>query len=216
MKKLYIVVAVFLLVATQAFAVESYAGLSVGPNFNWETKTIEGTEVQTKSIGMDITADGANYFGAFGVGYQVGVSFPFDRSMTAEGQTQSNVSGMEAFLPKLFHLHITGRYQHYFMDTLALEAGIGLSTSFGSEVLKDSDPSEPDVKFAHFILSIAADIGVRYRFSHAFALRGGIRGDIPVYGKITATDLDDGDSDAFATSPKGVNLTPYVGVVFQY
>ena len=160
---------------------------------------------------MAINAEGANYFGAFGVGYRIGVGLPFFRSaIEAESTITSNDPGedhyLKFFLPIQMNAQLSGRFRHFFMENFAIEAGLGLNYSLGIS-------EDAEVKYLFHRIAISTDIGVQYSLSDLFALRGGINFSVSVFRTMVPND---------PTEPTEMNygnkavLTPYVGIVVKY
>ncbi len=211
MKKIIVVCLLISLAVLPVFAMESWGGITVAPEFGWSTVKVDfggqSEKIKSSSTNLMVAAEGANYFGQkaqFGIGYGFGVGFALSGTMEDQKVDVSNTP--VSVLPK-----ISFQYRNAFNDKCAIEVGIGFTHAYQSQTTTDSGIS---VKQEVNITSLFANANILFNFTDLIGIRAGLGLSTPIY---TSSKISgNGMSIKIDATTTGVSIVPYVGIAFCY
>ena len=214
MKRFLAVLLVLSLALGTLFAAEGRIGVSVAPQWLWNTNT----DADDGEMNISLLADGANYFGkdgGLGIEYGLGIFIPVN---TWLGDQTFESSADSAFLFK-----VGLGYKHAFSDMFGLAAGAGVlgrvqsyeeGGSIGGLTLSGRTTA--------FIMDLYGSVGVQIDILDFLGINAGVMVGGPVLSTLTTTvsgswgDLGGDHTETTTLEPYGVWLSPFVGVSFVY
>ena len=208
MKKVFAVVALLVMTVSVVFAGSVY--LDSGVSFTKGNSTLksEGSELvklddfSVLSLPLEV-----GYRQTFGNGVVVsgsaGVFFNLNEKL------DSSPSGNEKFFPTQFSFKAQAGYGLKINEKLSAEFLGGLSYAFGKK-------SNDYISLTFNTFSIVGEAGIKYNVASSIILRAGAKMSIPftTFGKVKITPVN--FSGDFKASGFVFNITPFVGVAYQF
>ena len=222
MKKLVLVVLVSLALCASVFAAESYIGASVNSKFDFGFEEFDGVKKDFNEGYLGLGVDMATYFGeSANWGMSLNIDFNFPLYIASDGNALTNFITWEIYPALMFN------FKYDFTDELSLESGVGVAMGFGMGTAEMIDEYNSyydyELKYLRTVLDVIGNVGVIWKYSDAWALRGGVNVSYTIIDSYTATAYRDGHetSAGVGMSPTSI-LCPdlavegYVGIAYLY
>lgn len=160
----------------------------------------------------------ATYFGeSANWGMSLNIDFNFPLYIASNGHSIPNYFTWEVYPALMFN------FKYDFTDELSLESGVGVAMGFGMGAAESIDPYYDELKYLRSVLDVIGNVGIIWKYSESWALRGGVNVSYTILDSYTATAYRNGieTSDGVGMSP-GSMLCPdlavegYVGIALLY
>ena len=218
MKKLIAIVLVVCTLCTAVFASESYIGASINYKFDFGFEKYENVRKDFNEGYLGLGVDMATYFGeSANWGMSLNIDFNFPLYIASNGHSIPNYFTWEVYPALMFN------FKYDFTDELSLESGVGVAMGFGMGTAESIDPYYDELKYLRSVLDVIGNVGIIWKYSESWALRGGVNVSYTILDSYTATAYRNGieTSDGVGMSP-GSMLCPdlavegYVGIALLY
>lgn len=222
MKKLIAIVLLACMLSAALFASESYIGASINSKFDFGFEEYENVKKDFSEGYLGFGVDMATYFGeSANWGMSLNIDFNFPLYIASNGHAITNFITWEIYPALMFN------FKYDFTDELSLESGVGVAMGFGmgnAEMFDGVDSYyDYELKYLRSVLDIIGNVGIIWRYSDAWALRGGVNISYTVLDSYTATGYRNGHetSDGAGMAPGSI-LCPdlavegYVGIAYLY
>ncbi|MDD7255681.1 hypothetical protein [Bullifex porci] len=208
MKKVFAVVALLVMTVSVVFAGSVY--LDSGVSFTNGNSKLK-FENSSNAVKVDISV--------LSLPLEVGYRHTFDNGVVVSGSAGvffnlkenkvETLFGNEKFFPTQFSFKAQAGYGLKINEKLSAEFLGGLSYAFG----KKSYSNTP-VTFTYNTFSIVGEAGIKYNVASSIILHAGAKMSIPftTFGKQKYSGVD----YAFKASGFVFNITPFVGVAYQF